>query len=292
MIANARIWCGSEIDPESVLDGTFIKRVTGGEDKLVGRGHAGNETPFRTHSTPIIFGQDFPTMRPYDDANNNRCDFFSFEKTFMDKDTFNKDNTYHLQKDESFSQEMETEKFQNALVLIMIEVYTEYVNNGRIDMPEPESAQRARVDWVGTKDEYDPLGCVFEEYEFKEGGIVLSCAIERILKDAKKGITMHKFAFELRRRVRERGITFPVEAKKSRQYEGAERWGHKSSNCWFGLASKIDAPMVVIQTPGVVDPIQENVIKRKADSEPLTDEEDDEFDNSVLPMPLAKKPKI
>jgi hypothetical protein len=54
-VSKKRIIYSSEIKTDCVLNGNYMKKVSSGEDKLVGRGHYQAEQSFKCHFLPIIF---------------------------------------------------------------------------------------------------------------------------------------------------------------------------------------------------------------------------------------------
>ena len=141
------ILLSNEIKTSANLDAAIIKKLSGG-DKMTGRLHCGNKTPFNPHFLPIIVANDLPTIKPYCDATDTRVHVINYEKVFVD----NPSNQFEAQKDGNLKDEMKTEDFQHVFVMLFIQTYKKIINNGPVEY-EPPRVTDAKELWIGSAGE-------------------------------------------------------------------------------------------------------------------------------------------
>ena len=82
-------------------------------------------------------------IKPYDDAVDNRLRVICNPKEFVAKTAENLGED-ELQMDPSIDKEIQTEEFQRAFVMLLIEAYTDFLLNGEL---EPEAVKKCKDDW-------------------------------------------------------------------------------------------------------------------------------------------------
>src|SRR5690606_21564897 len=76
---HARILLSNEINMNCKLDGSSLKKVSSGCDRMIGRTHQGEETEFFIHFSAFMMLNDFPQIVPLDDALHGRIRIFEFK---------------------------------------------------------------------------------------------------------------------------------------------------------------------------------------------------------------------
>jgi phage/plasmid-associated DNA primase len=213
-----RIILSNELKTTSDLNGNMIKKIASGGDTLIARGHCKNETEFKTHFLPVIFANDIPNIKPYDDAVDGRLKVISYIKSYVENPT----NESELQKDDSIKDEIKTLRFQRCFVCLLLRSYTE----GNFE--EPDEVKMCKKDWVGDN-ESDFIEKFKEEFEItnNENNYITSSEIERWIKDKKLGISMKKFSAELK--------SYCSLRKLDNVYSKVKKICGKSPMAWFGL---------------------------------------------------------
>jgi phage/plasmid-associated DNA primase len=190
LLASKRIIFSNELSPTQKLSGTALKKHSG-NDEIMGRLHGGNETSFQPHYTMMLFGNDMPSISPYDDAIDNRVDVFNYNKRFVDDP-----DEDELQRDPRLIEEMDTPEFQFNFIGMLIWAYLEYQTHG--SKQKPEECMKAKKDWIDQ--EIGALPSFLQEFEItnKVEDKVPSSEIQEWLQDKKLGITMKKLGMELK----------------------------------------------------------------------------------------------
>jgi phage/plasmid-associated DNA primase len=196
LLKDKRIILSNEVATNTDLNGTIIKKISSGGDPLTGRLHGGLETQFKPQFLAVVFANDLPDIKPYDDAVNNRVRIGNFEKTFVDMPT----NSYELKKDLNLDNEMATLKFQTAFVNLLVKIYTDFIKNGNIEY-EPEEVINAKKDWIGDDKEHSIIGKLLNDYEITDNihDYVTSEDLKYWLKSIKSDISSKKLGIELKR---------------------------------------------------------------------------------------------
>lgn len=187
-----RIIISNEMKSTTDLNGNMIKKISSGGDKIVGRGHQGNETEFITHFLPICMANDLPNIKPYDDAVNNRLRVVSYNKSFVDEPT----NEFELKKDNNIEEEIRTKRFQKCFVNLLIEEYANFVKGGCVDF-EPAEVLKSKSAWV--KQEKSIVETFKDDFEITDNkdDFVRSSDIQTWLESKKLGVTITKFGVEM-----------------------------------------------------------------------------------------------
>lgn len=186
LLASKRIIFSNELSPTQKLSGTALKKHSG-NDEIMGRLHGGNETSFQPHYTMMLFGNDMPDIKPYDDAIDNRIDVFSYTKRFVDVPMEDE-----LLKDPHLTEEMNTPEFQFNFIGMLIRAYE---TKG---MEKPDACNQAKKDWV--EQDIGALPAFLQDFEITNNieDKTPSCDINDWLLDKKLGITMKKLGMELK----------------------------------------------------------------------------------------------
>ena len=209
------------------LSGNLMKKVSSGGDPVVGRTHNKDETPFVPHFLAICLANDMLKIKPYDDAVNNRLKILKFDKTFVD----NPSNEFELKKDENLKAEMNTEKFQRCFVMLLIKYYTDWNEAKQVEgyvEVEPLVVTQGKREWVEEAEGF--LSTFLKDFELtgndKEDK-VKSSDIEEWIKAKKLGVSMMKFAIEMKKFLKINNI--------EGVYNMDKKVAGKTSVYWFGI---------------------------------------------------------
>jgi phage/plasmid-associated DNA primase len=138
LISKTRLLFSSELNMRQKLNGNLMKKLSsGGEDRLIGRGHCESEMAFSTHFLPIVLAQDVPEITPYDKAVDNRLRVFGFNKIYSTTPGANE-----LLLDPNLDEEIKTDEFKMAMLHIMADAYSS-------PLIEPSEATEFKREWVG-----------------------------------------------------------------------------------------------------------------------------------------------
>lgn len=187
-----RIIISNEMKSTVNLNGTMIKKISSGGDKVVGRSHGGNEDEFITHFLPICMANDLPKITPYDDAVSTRLRVVSYNKSFVDEPT----NEFELKKDKNIEDEIRTKRFQKCFIGLLIREYLTFMDNGCIDT-EPAEVLQSKNAWV--QQEKSVVDTFKDEFEITDNkdDYIKSSDIQTWLENKKLGITITKFGIEM-----------------------------------------------------------------------------------------------
>ena len=144
LLKDKRIILSNEMTTKVKIDGNMVKKISSGGDTLIGRVHGGCETQYVPQFLPIIFANDIPVIEPYDDGVDKRTIIGSFNKCFV----MNPQHTLEVKKDDSLEHEMNTLKFQQAFVNLLVKTYTKFVQEDSVDYI-PNEIHRAKLEWLG-----------------------------------------------------------------------------------------------------------------------------------------------
>lgn len=209
------------------LSGNLIKKISSGGDPVVGRTHNKEETPFVPHFLAICLANDMLKIKPYDDAVDARAKIMKFDKTFVD----NPSNEFELKKDENLKAEMSTEKFQRCFVMLLIKYYTDWNDAKQVEgyvEVEPSIVTQGKREWVEEAEGF--LSTFLKDFELtgndKEDK-VKSCDIEDWIKAKKLGVSMMKFAIEMKKFLKINNI--------EGVYNKDKKVAGKTSVYWLGI---------------------------------------------------------
>ena len=169
-----RLIVSNEMETGVQLDANDMKKLSSGGDPIVGRYHSGNETEFIFNPLPILFANDMPQIKGGDNALNNRTIVADFPYCFVD----NPDETNPFEKkgDSNLKDEIKTERFQSAFVMLLVNEYNKHlmkkrewlINNenvGEIYDPKLEELEKSKTDWMDDESKGSILDLFFEVYE-------------------------------------------------------------------------------------------------------------------------------
>ena len=150
----ARIAISQEIDDKAEIDGNYLKKMSAGNDKLVGRNHSEGEQEFYPHFKTFIAGNEQPPIKPQDDAVMNRIQQFFWGKKFCMKP--NPNNPNELQADDSLKSKFNNISFRLSLINLFINRYKLFIEIG--EKPKTESMKQAESAILGTEEnEHDKI---------------------------------------------------------------------------------------------------------------------------------------
>jgi hypothetical protein len=216
-----RLIFSNELKSTVEMNGNMIKKCASGGDPMVGRLHGKEEESFTAHFLSILFANDLPKIKPYDDAVDERLRVIPYDKTFVDEPS----NDYELKKDYNIEQEMKTLRFQKAIVTMLINRYFQYLDdNLYID---PKEVIQGKKDWIDMESNY--VVTFLKDYEITndENHYVLSSDVQKWIDDRKLGITITKFAKEFKKycSINKYGDVM----SKNKKIKG------KACKCWIGI---------------------------------------------------------
>lgn len=224
LLQTKRIIMSSEIAMGTDIDGNMLKKVSnGGLDTIIGRGHGGNETPFMSAAFAVLFANDIDNIKPIDDAVRNRLVCIDYKKVCVNEVQFPE---FEMKIDEGLKDEIETPRFKNAFMWLLINAYKKFhIDNERVDK-QPDGCQKAFKKIIG--DAGDDIVVKFlKDYEITgdQRDFMKSCDIETWLKGS--GISIKKFAAEFN--------TYLIKNKIEGVVNKAKKIGGKSKCGWYGI---------------------------------------------------------
>jgi phage/plasmid-associated DNA primase len=227
LLAFKRIIISNEIQTGTELNGNMIKKIASGGDDLTGRLHGGLETSFKTHFIPLILANDIPTIKPYDDAVDNRVRFITYEKTFVDNPT----NAFELKSDENIKTELTDERFKRCFLGAVIRRYLKHSQDKYVENT-PAEVIKAKQDW--SPQESKVIQSLLAEFELtgSPNDYVSSTRLEEWITRKKIGISMKKFGMELKKHCTISNIT-GIESKP-------KKISGKNIQCWFGIREQYE----------------------------------------------------
>ena len=190
---NKRIILSNEINSQITLNGNGIKALSSGGDELEGRGHGEAERTFSIQFLSVVFANDLPTIKPYDDAIDKRIRVASYTKQYVDGEP---SNEMELKGDPEIDSEIDTLRFQQAFVKVLILKYLDG-QDGRFN-DDPMEVIQAKQDWIG--EEANCLALLQKDYEITNDpeDYVLSSEIKEWITQKKIGITMKRFGMDMK----------------------------------------------------------------------------------------------
>lgn len=188
-----RIILSNEVNSQVTLNGNGIKALSSGGDELEGRGHGESERSFNIQFLTVVFANDLPTIKPYDDAVDKRIRVVSYTKQYVEGEPMNE---MELTGDPEIDTEIDSIEFQQAFLKILVLKYLDG-KNGQFDA-DPLGVIAAKQDWIGT--EATCLSKLCEDYEITDNAddYALSSDIENWIKENKIGISMKRFGMDMK----------------------------------------------------------------------------------------------
>lgn len=225
LLVSKRIIVSNEIEPDVVINGSVLKKLSsGGKDDIVARGHQKNEEEYQISFLPIIFANDLDKISPMDDAIVNRVRAIPYEKIYVDEPKEN--DPFELKIDPKFDEEIQTDKFRNAFMLLLMKAYKKFIKNEKVEI-EPPHIKKAILKTFGKVDTYiEKLENDFEITNDPEDYIESAVLIEWI-KLNKLNISITKLG---------RDINKYCILKKFENVESkVKKISGKARQCWFGI---------------------------------------------------------
>jgi hypothetical protein len=217
-ISKKRIAYSNEIKTDCVLNGNYMKKVSSGEDRLIGRGHYQAEQTFKCHFLPLIFANDLPQIKPFDEAMDGRTVVFPFDKQYSMNPTEDQ-----LQADPNLSKEMETVEFKLSVLHTLLNAYQEFLIRGKL--PIPEKSRQSRKEWIDAEPNLiESFKQTFEFTNSTEDWILSSELVEWVKS---RGITITKLGRDLNKYAET--YKFGNIKMKQKKVDG------KNCNVWMGI---------------------------------------------------------
>ena len=227
-------------EKEVCLNSNMMKKCSSGGDAIVGRTHCKEETSFIPHFLTVCFANDMPKIKPYDDAINGRLKVIKFDKTFVTEPS----NEFELQMDNNIKDELKTVRFQRCFMMLLLQYYADWNDNRQekdyVEI-EPESVKIGKLEWVLEAEGF--LVTFFKDFELTrdEKDFVKSSDIEEWIKQSKIGISMMKFAIELKK--------YLTINKIENVFVKDRKVGGKNSKWWIGMKRLYDINEGVQEEP-------------------------------------------
>ena len=221
-----RIIISNEMKSTSTINGNMLKKISSGGDSLTGRLHGGNEMSFVPHFLGLMMANDLPPISPYDKAVDNRTRIIHYKKQFTD---VVEDEENELLKDYNLIDEIKTTKFQNAFLMMLIQAYVIYKEEGEPE--EPEDVINGKKEWIGeTGNDIDKF---LENFEITndEKDFLPSQEIKNWLKEERIGITSTKMGIEIKKHCKKNNYDNVI--SKGRKISGKTVWG------WYGIKEHV-----------------------------------------------------
>lgn len=229
LLRDKRIIVSNELSTNIQIDGNMLKKMSnGGKDDITGRLHGGNETKFRIGFLPILFAQDLPEIKPYDDAVETRLRSIPYTKIYVDEPS----NDLELKKDPGLEAEVCTDRFRQGFLRLLFNSYHTFHINGRHDV-EVEAVRSSTKAVVGVEANVIETWLSTFEITDNQDDYVLSSDIQQWLLNEKLGVTITKFGLELNRycHINKRNVT-----SKQKKIHG------KGCKVWLGCRMIPDEP--------------------------------------------------
>jgi hypothetical protein len=199
LLRGKRIIASNEISTDELIDGEIMKMLSsGGRDKIVARGHQGNETEFHISFLPIVYANDIEKIKPFDSAIETRLRTLVYEKVYKD----NPSNEFELKKDTGLDAEILTDNFRFAFLALLIDSYTEFAKE-RNDLEDTVKTQLKEA----IQDVFEDAADISIADRIATGFAITNklddfetnVVIEDWLKRHKIGMTISKFTRALKR---------------------------------------------------------------------------------------------
>lgn len=147
LLQTKRVIISSELQMGSLIDGNAINLVSnGGLDPIVARGHGGNETSFKIGFLPILFANDLNDITPFDSGQRTRVKCINYVKVAVENPT---NDLFEMKLDPNLKHEIETPKFQNAFLWLLMNSYKKFDKENERKETEPQEVQAAIIEVLG-----------------------------------------------------------------------------------------------------------------------------------------------
>lgn len=225
-----RLLFSNEIKTNINMSGNMIKKLASGGDKIVGRGHRGDETEFVPHFLCVAFVNDIPQITPYDDGVDVRLRIVNYTKSFVDNPT----TEFELKKDEKVETEITEERFKRALVALLVKTYIDLEDKPPADCEEIMNAKRA---WISV-DDSNPIAKLLAEFEITgdhTNDRVSNEQLEELMKRFKIEMSMAKLTSSLKKEFKLKGYTDRADGTPDMVVNGVFKINGKSKRGWSGI---------------------------------------------------------
>jgi hypothetical protein len=219
LLKNCRIIFSNELKKDVELNANSIKKLTG-RDNLVARTHCAEETTFYVDYLPVVFANDIPKIKDYDEATDNRLRIASYTKKYVTEPK----NDDELLEDPCIKEEIETDLFKTTLLQLLVNSYKKFKNKECIT---PQAVINSKKDWgIETT---DIISVFLQDFTLtnNEEDYIESKDIIEWLKG--KDITITKFGREMNKYCLKNNLD--LVKSKNKKISG------KSSTCWVGIKS-------------------------------------------------------
>ena len=218
-----RIIISNEI-ANQIADGNILKRMSGG-DKIIARGHSGDETSFKPRWLPITFANDLNKISPMDSAIQNRIKAIEYKKIYVE----NPSNDLELKIDTDFiTTEIYTPQFKMALMTLLMRAYNDFLIAGTMIIPE--GIKNANKAIFGDVVNNNIITKFLDEFEItkNENDFVSSSDIDDWLKSTGEDISTTKFSRDFSKYLELNHLSNNI-FNKYKKIQG------KTKLCWFGI---------------------------------------------------------
>lgn len=222
-LQNKRIVFSNEMTRSVPLDGTYVKRITGG-DVSKGRDHYEGEQDFVFRALPILFCNDIPSIEDVEDAVSGRLWPFSIERRYADVPDLTMNELKRDPLIENWIQEPDT---RLALLHLLIQSAREC--GFAMEEGFPECIRANREEWLpASKD--GSVSILLAAYELTGNldHFVPQSEVVKFFKDQKATMSVAKICQDLRYEVKKRRLTafeygyFHIGGKKLRGFKGLQ----------------------------------------------------------------------
>tara|TARA_R110000868_G_scaffold29827_1_gene110712 strand:+ start:465 stop:3080 length:2616 start_codon:yes stop_codon:yes gene_type:complete len=225
LLVGCRIIASNEIAPDAIINGEMLKKmVSGGRDKVVARGHGGNETEFNISFLPIVYANDLDKIQPFDDAIRTRVRSIPYEKVYKDVPS----NEFELQKDKGLDAEILTFEFRHAFLTLLMDAYKTFMADGK-DLEDSIKDQQEEAMNETFNAEEDFIKQFKTEFEITNlcNDFTTNVVIEDWLKRKLKGVSISKLSRDLKK--------FSVLNKFQEVKKDKKVCGKVQRRGWFGI---------------------------------------------------------
>nr|NIQ16851.1 hypothetical protein [Candidatus Dadabacteria bacterium] len=226
LLAYKRIIISNEMKTGSTLNGNMIKKVSSGGDSLTGRVHGGLEKNFKPHFLTICMANDLCPIKPYDSAVEARVKIISYKKQFVNEVL---DNETELLRDENVDEEILCSDFQNCFLMMLVQAYENYKENG--EMEEPTEVSQGKEDWI--ENSAGVIQTLQETFTISDdvNDFVSNDTLKEWIKQNELRVSINKLAMEIKK--------YCKKEKKENVATGVKRVNGKTCRGWIGIKEAI-----------------------------------------------------
>jgi phage/plasmid-associated DNA primase len=221
-----RIVFSNEMKSTVELNGNMIKKVSSGGDRIIGRTHCKEETAFVCNFLAVCMSNDLNNIKPYDEAVAKRVRIIPYEKEFVDEPR----SSMELKKDPNLEKEMQTERFQQIFISMIVMRYETFMKTeGGVEV-EPEEVINAKREWTGDEGgKYQYVKKFLDEFEITNNvsDYTTSNIMEKWMEEIRFGISYILFTKELKAYCQEQNFNIVK--------SGQKKICGKKSQVWFGV---------------------------------------------------------